>query len=226
LVLSHNLIEIIPGTFNNLINLENLNLSYNKIKYIPIIIGNLVNLKHLNLSNNKIKYIPDIISNLVNLKDLNISYNNIFNIPPTFKKLINLQKLNLNNLNLEKSKNIVKNISNIPKLLFLELYNINSFCILKIISLISDKCKLFLHDDQIDQIKKNTIDMKKYLFVNDKVIYIKNKILDTIDINFKYLKYFIKFLIIIIIYSGPKYKKNIKIPYGCKIFYTYRLLIN
>ena len=59
---------MLPESFGNLNNLEELNLSSNHLGLLPISFGNLSELKKMNLDKNSLISIPKEVSNLKNLQ--------------------------------------------------------------------------------------------------------------------------------------------------------------
>ena len=130
--LMKNKINEIPFTiWENLVNLNNLNLNFNEIKLIPISFCK--NLQFLEISFNFIDKIPEEIGNLNSLHLLNISHNNLTSIPNSISKLKQLKRLYLsyNNFsefiwpnefqNLKKLKEFICvgcKLNKIPKFLF------------------------------------------------------------------------------------------------------------
>lgn len=89
---------ILPGDFEDLENLQNIDLSGNVLKIIePETFDGLSALKNLDLSENEIEFIDeDAFGNLPQLQSLNLESNDItFLHPKTFENMPNLQTLNI-----------------------------------------------------------------------------------------------------------------------------------
>ncbi|CAG9798454.1 unnamed protein product [Chironomus riparius] len=126
LYLHYNLVEEVqPETFSSLNNLVTLNFNYNKIiKLVPKSFESLVHLTSLYLDHNQIEEIqPDIFSPLINLKTLDLFKNQIEELlPKTFKSLISLSELYLSSNNI--SRIYYDSFESLEKLLILQLqYN-------------------------------------------------------------------------------------------------------
>lgn len=84
----------LPDLFDNMPNLERLDLSYNGLETLPPSLYRLKNLKELDLSFNKLTEIDEGIGNLVNLETLIIAVNkDLTKLPESFNKLTKLKCL-------------------------------------------------------------------------------------------------------------------------------------
>ncbi len=99
--LSFNKLTSFPPEIWNLTKLKELDLSFNKLISLPPEIGNLTNLTRLNLRNNELTSLPAEIVNLTKLTTLTLYENKLTSLPPEIGKLTNLTFLFLdgNNLN-------------------------------------------------------------------------------------------------------------------------------
>jgi Leucine-rich repeat (LRR) protein len=86
----------LPKSFNNLANLEELNLGRNGLASVPMQIASLENLKILTLDYNDIHVIPDFIGNLKNLRILSLIGNGGIKLPPSLSNIKGL-KVNMGN---------------------------------------------------------------------------------------------------------------------------------
>ena len=66
--ISNEQLTSIPTSFENLQNLQHLDLYNNQLTSIPTSLGNLQNLQNLSLGSNRLTSIPSILGNLQNLK--------------------------------------------------------------------------------------------------------------------------------------------------------------
>ncbi|KAG5684223.1 hypothetical protein PVAND_013461 [Polypedilum vanderplanki] len=94
--------SILPGDFEDLKRLENIDLSGNELKAIePENFDGLIKLKKLDLSDNEIEFIDEDAFNLPQLTDLDLDNNEItFLHPKIFRNLPNLQVLNIDGNNI------------------------------------------------------------------------------------------------------------------------------
>jgi len=93
--LSGNKLTELPSNFGMLEKLDELDLSGNKLTELPSSFGKLTALQTLDLSHNQLTRLPDEIGELRSLSLLNLFYNELGEMPSTFGKLKNLQWLNL-----------------------------------------------------------------------------------------------------------------------------------
>ncbi|KAJ3424129.1 leucine-rich repeat receptor protein kinase ems1 [Anaeramoeba flamelloides] len=104
--------------FQNLKQLEVLNLNSNKINLLPVQIGQLTSLNKLSINNNSIEVLPNTIGKLVNLKEIFLSDNFIRSLPSQISNLKQLQKLELGGNNLTV---LPSSIGNLTLLIYLGL---------------------------------------------------------------------------------------------------------
>lgn len=104
---SENSIALLPPkVFENMRDLQRLDLSRNKIDVLPMLLDNLLNLQALNLSRNRIRFLPDTIRFCINLRHLDMSFNALGMhghgaIPSSVRELHHLEWLDLSFNNLE-----------------------------------------------------------------------------------------------------------------------------
>ncbi len=114
----------IPGSLNNLVNLNYLNLSSNELTgTLPAVFSSLVNLTELSLTANKLKLgnFPSPILSMTNLASLKLSSCGITGaIPAAFQNMVNLQSLILND---NQITNIPLELASLPILYTLYLNN-------------------------------------------------------------------------------------------------------
>ncbi len=90
LLLDSNYLSSLPESFQNLTNLEVLQLERNNFTLLPIWIGNLKNLRVLFLGDNKFRTLFETIGNLENLRELDLGRYNFTSLPEWFGNLKNL----------------------------------------------------------------------------------------------------------------------------------------
>jgi Leucine-rich repeat (LRR) protein len=120
--LEFNLLESLPDSIGNLINLQNLTSKYGQLQSLPDSIGNLINLGILDLGYNQLSSLPDSIGNLINLQELLLFNNKFSSLPDSIGNLINLQRLDLDN---NKFSSLPDSIGNLFNLQILKLPNNN-----------------------------------------------------------------------------------------------------
>ncbi|MHB9147078.1 MAG: hypothetical protein ACYC2U_01280 [Candidatus Amoebophilus sp.] len=106
----------IPSSIRQLLSLKKLDLSYTLINELPDSIGELIQLEELQLYANQFRLFPPVIANLTNLQRLDLSYNKLNNIPTSIKKLINLKALFLQGNSIESIPNSIGELTEIKEL--------------------------------------------------------------------------------------------------------------
>lgn len=117
LSLNNNLLQELPNSLTNLINLDTLNVAGNYITKLPEKIGKLHKLTFLNLELNNLKKLPKSIGKLKKLEYLNISRNKITYLPNSFGKLSRLNVLDAQFCLLTKLPASFGNLVHLEKLL-------------------------------------------------------------------------------------------------------------
>ena len=91
IVLNNNRLTKIPKGFQELAQLQELNISYNKINSLPLGLSKLKNLKKINLKGNKLKDVPKEWKVFKNLQWIDLSENEIINIPKEWTRISTLR---------------------------------------------------------------------------------------------------------------------------------------
>jgi Leucine-rich repeat (LRR) protein len=98
--LSGNDFKVLPTSFKNLVNLEELYLNNDKYlnleRSIPVL-SELPSLKALHLEYDGLKALPKNISRLTHIESLYLNYNNFKQIPPVLQGLENLKYIDFHN---------------------------------------------------------------------------------------------------------------------------------
>ena len=84
-------------SYEDLKNLQLLDLDCNELTHLPPEIGLLTNLQELDLGGNKLTSLPPDIGQLTNLQHLGLTYNELTSLPSEIRMLTNLQTLFLIN---------------------------------------------------------------------------------------------------------------------------------
>jgi Leucine-rich repeat (LRR) protein len=113
-----NELKSLPATFQNLTQLEYLNLRNNSLTEIPEYFAGFKNLKSLNLQFNKIKQLPAFLFDLDKLEYLNIATCGLTEIPAAIGKLTNLKTLVISKNKLEKLPDEIKDLKKLEVLAF------------------------------------------------------------------------------------------------------------
>ena len=148
LSISMNYICDIPCTFENMTNLEYLDLSYNRIEHVEsAVFSRLVNLKYIGLQGNSLQYLhPDTFLGLPNIQQLYFSNNLRLQIPNgrNFIKSHSLSRLDVSRYNI--SSLSVETFANVSALNSLDLsYNNLSTVDINILTALPKLSALYLH---------------------------------------------------------------------------------
>ena len=95
LIISNNYLQTLPNFFENLLQLEELDLACNEFSIFPEAIIKLTQLIYLDLGKNKLQTIPESIKNLTRLQTLSFYKNQLNNLPDSIKHLTLLEELRL-----------------------------------------------------------------------------------------------------------------------------------
>lgn len=215
LTLGKNNLNQIPITIENCKNLKILNIDNNQIDSFPNSIEKLERLYKLFMNENKFKSLPESIDNLRELKFLYISNNQLSSLPNSICNLFNLRELNLKNNQLINIPNSIGNLK------YLRLLNISGN---HLVSLPESISKLSLKDlnvsfnqltsyplsmnfERLEKFEYRGNNINPYLFKQEKLREfddrIKNNIEEDIiaycdklgmEINFNYIKVYLKFI--------------------------------
>ena len=95
LIQSNNLTGILPESFGDLVNLQNLSLNNNHLTQLPNSFGNLTGLTTIRLYNNKLTSLPANFGELNNLLTIYLDNNLLTTLPANFGNLSHLSYLSL-----------------------------------------------------------------------------------------------------------------------------------
>ncbi|KAG1049838.1 hypothetical protein G6F43_007861 [Rhizopus delemar] len=100
-----NLLEEIPETLSEMIELVHLDLSHNRIQTVPFL-QDMSQLRHLNLSHNQLRQVPDLfLSRCPRLETVDVSHNQIASLPQDFvDNMLYLSEIKLGVLNLSNNR--------------------------------------------------------------------------------------------------------------------------
>lgn len=87
----------VEDSWEDLQNLEILDLNWNQLSSLPITLENQSKLRRLFLRRNQLTQLPDFIGNLTSLTNLNVSHNALEDLPSSFESLEKLSSLWVNN---------------------------------------------------------------------------------------------------------------------------------
>lgn len=186
----------VPEKIFEFTHLKILNLCSNLIKTIPKEISKLTNLEELYLDRNLICELPEEIGNLKKLKKIILSNNKLKSLPNNF---YDLQNLEIINLSLNELELISDDISKLEKLDYLYLRNNKLKYIPKHLSKIK-VIKLFLNSyENMDNLSYDC----EYLHIEN-----LDKPLLNLPVNVQEIRLYL-----------PKINiKDIKVPFGCKVY--------
>jgi len=146
LALFNRALTILPPEFENLSNLQALELEHNQLQALPPELGTLSKLQVLSLHNNQLQALPPELANLSNLQMLFLYNNQLQALPPELGNLSSLKYLHLDNNQLQALPSKLGNLSNL-QLLYL---NHNQLQALPPeVGNLSNLQDLYLHNNQL-----------------------------------------------------------------------------
>ncbi len=110
------LLEEVPPSLGELVQLKKLELSNNNLTTLPDGIRKLSNLSSLNILNNQLSALPDWIGQLSNLSSLNIAGNQLSALPDWIGQLSNLSSLDIRSNQLSALPDWIRKLSNLSSL--------------------------------------------------------------------------------------------------------------
>ncbi|HEY1187586.1 MAG TPA: COR domain-containing protein [Gemmata sp.] len=87
----------VPGSLDQLTQLQRLSFSSNQLSSLPESLGQLTQLQSLDLDRNRLSSVPASLGQLAQLQTLSLSYNQLSSLPASLGQLTQLQELNLDN---------------------------------------------------------------------------------------------------------------------------------
>ncbi len=106
----------LPDSFEELKNLQTLNLSFNQLEVLPKSFWKLTNLRSLNLSENYFSVIPDSVEELARLQNLNLSRNQLRVLSDSMGKLTELQELDLSDCPVQEVPVVIRKLRKLRSL--------------------------------------------------------------------------------------------------------------
>ena len=106
----------LPESFQNFINLEDLDISFTNLEEIPFQILYLNNIKHLAVKNNAIENLPESWERCINIKYLDLSENPFCTLPESCSQLQILEEINLKSCCLSEFPNVLLHLATLQTL--------------------------------------------------------------------------------------------------------------